>query len=341
MVAIILVNWNGCLDTIECLESLLRMTDQGFVVFIVDNRSSDNSVQVLTQWAAEPPGTREIDGPWSRLPKARVRDPDLVRMRAHDPAPPLSRANIVLIESNQNLGFAGANNLAVAVARSIGPFSHYWFLNNDTIVAPDCLSQLNAFARQDKSLGLIGARLMFYGEPDIVQGVGGFFIPWKARAGHLGARMKVQDLPDRHEIEARTQYVMGASLFLTTDVALQLGPMSQDYFLYFEELDWAKKLRSDQKLGLCLDAIVYHKEGASIGTSSVSRPSDTSLYYLNTNLIRFMWTYHRPLSWIAILRVFREMLKYVAPLDRNALKSLFAAITDRLRGHNRTGPIRW
>jgi GT2 family glycosyltransferase len=62
--------------------------------------------------------------------------------------------------------------------------------------------------------------------------------------------------------------------------------MQEDYFLYFEELDWATRGSGRFRLGYAPKSIVYHKEGASIGTDA-SGGSALSIYYLFRNRIRF------------------------------------------------------
>ena len=73
----------------------------------------------------------------------------------------------------------------------------------------------------------------------------------------------------------------------------QVGLMREDYFLYFEELDWAKRGRPQFELGIAPTSHVYHKEGASIG-SSTSREKRSSLSerYLSRNRILFTRRYY-------------------------------------------------
>lgn len=61
------------------------------------------------------------------------------------------------------------------------------------------------------------------------------------------------------------RYVVGAALFARADMVRRIGLMCEDYFLYFEEIDWAERGRKHFTLAYAPDSLVYHKEGASSG----------------------------------------------------------------------------
>ena len=71
-----------------------------------------------------------------------------------------------------------------------------------------------------------------------------------------------------------------------------VGPMREDYFLYYEEVDWA--MRRNAPLAYAPDALVYHKGGASIGSRTAQkRASVLSLYYINRARMMFLWRFRR------------------------------------------------
>jgi GT2 family glycosyltransferase len=75
--------------------------------------------------------------------------------------------------------------------------------------------------------------------------------------------------------------------------------MSEDYFLYFEELDLATRGRRQFRLGYCPEAIVLHHVGKSIGTRGKSGPSALSAYYMNASHIRYCMRHMRgALPWV-------------------------------------------
>ena len=132
-------------------------------------------------------------------------------------------------------------------------------------------------------------------------------------------------------------YVMGASMFVRRAVYDRIGGMSEAYFLYYEELDWAKRLPPEFGLGTCLDSVIYHKEGQSIGTSSTERPSDTSLYYYCVSGLRFYWRHERRHAPVAAARVLWNLLGYARRRDLAAFRVTGVALRDFIAGRPRRG----
>lgn len=102
-IAIVIVNYNGNNDTLECLESIDRYCKENdYTVYLVDNAS-----------------------------KAPISDSELKKFNVH----------IKYIKSGKNLGFAGGNNLAVSGIK-LGDFDYVFLLNNDTVLLDDSVDRL-------------------------------------------------------------------------------------------------------------------------------------------------------------------------------------------------------
>jgi GT2 family glycosyltransferase len=343
---IILVNWNGRDHTIECLESLMRLDSGDFDVVIVDNGSADGSIAAIEAWADAGAGTgtpesaQWKDGPpWPLLPTERVHVPG-VRVidcaAVADASPDGTR--ITIIAANANLGFAGATNLGLAFGARDPDARYFWLLNNDTVVAPDSLTLLVEKAAARPDAGIIGATLLYYHQPDMVQGLGGLMDVKRALASHIGLGLSADALPDEAAVEAQMTYVMGASMFVRRSVYDATGGMSEDYFLYFEEPDWAQRLPRGVHQAVCLAAKVYHKEGGTIGSNSLTRASDTSLYYLIVNSLRFYARYHRASLPVMAARMAKYGFDYGRKGDRQARAVIARAFVDALTGRRRKGP---
>lgn len=326
---IILVNWNGGHDTIECLESLMRLDDRDYAVAIVDNGSTDGSVDQIEAWAQARDG---VDG----TDNAR---PFFARMEAHAFAS-ASAARITLLESRKNLGFAAANNLGMRMAALDPDALYFWILNNDTVVAPDSLSIQKRRMDADASIGMLGARLMFHHDPDRVQGLAGGFHLWRGRGYHIGLGLKADDLPDEGLVERQMAYVLGASMFVRRFLYERVGGMSEAYFLYYEEIDWATRIKGLFRLAVAHDAVVWHKEGKAIGSATQGRQSDTALYYLQAGLLRFYRRHHPMLIGVACARALREGLGLLLHGDRAGAGAVALAVADVLRGRRRKGRYR-
>lgn len=303
LVHVVIVNWNGWADTVECLESLYRLDREDVSIAVCDNGSTDGSVGRLAEWLAGHPGP------------------------------------VTIVENGTNLGFAGGCNAGIARALS-DPGCHYvWLLNNDTVVAQGALTALVALMEAEPDIAICGSTLLFHHRPELVQGLGGWFSPWIGRGGHLGHNCTADDLPDRAAIEAQLDYVIGASMLVRRAVFERTSGLREDYFLYYEELDLARRLVSGERQAWAPASLVYHKEGRSIGTASQGRPSDTSRYYLQVNLLRF---YRRHYPWllpIAFARLAREATQAAIDRDTAALAAGSLAVRDFLSNTSRVGPI--
>jgi GT2 family glycosyltransferase len=340
MVYIVLVNWKGWKDTIECLESLLRLANQEFRVIVCDNNSQNSSIEKILSWSrGEQPAS--LDGPpWTRIGAAspRRREPS-VQVIGETVGSLANPSVVTIVEIKENRGFAGGCNVGMRLARSDPKAEFIWLLNNDTVVDPGALDPLLVRMRADPSLGILGSCLLYYDRPDIVQCLGVSYNFWRARTSFIGVGLPSNKLPDVAEIGGKLGYVGGASIFLPVCFLNDVGEMSEEFFLYFEELDWAMRLKGKYKQSICLESHVYHKEGSSIGSSFDSRPSVTSRYYLGVNLLRFT-AKHAPLFLpFALWRISVEFLRHIVAFDREAIIIKYMILTDFFLNRRRRGLI--
>jgi len=126
-VSIIILNWNGVEDTIECLESLKKITYPNYEVILVDNGSEGNDVEVLTE---------------------RFGD------------------YIHLIENDKNYGFTGGNNIGIRYALGNSSPDYFLLLNSDTVVAREFLTEMVKVAEDNPRSGIAGSKTYFYNDPN-------------------------------------------------------------------------------------------------------------------------------------------------------------------------------
>ncbi len=338
---IVLVNWNGYRDTIECLESLLRLHDNDFSITVCDNGSTDRSIDKLRSWLSDGatiPLNRS-EAVWANLQPERQHKPSYQVVTSKDALVSAGAPLITIVQAGENLGFAGGNNVGIRRALSDPECELVWLLNNDTVVGPNGLSALKVIMDQESDLAICGSTLLFYHNPSVVQALGGSFNLAIARGSHVGHLTSANTLPRRLEVERQMAYVIGASMMVRRAVFARTGGLSEDYFLYFEEQDLAAQLLNGERQGWAAESVIFHKEGGSIGTSSVSRPSDTSLYYLYINTLRFYRKLHPWLLPIAFARLAREALGAMRREDGNAIRLAWMAAVDFLIGRKRRGSI--
>jgi hypothetical protein len=198
-------------------------------------------------------------------------------------------AQLVLIRCSKNLGFAGGNNVGLRYALACDDMDYAWLLNNDTVVRPDALSRMVDRLNDSPGAGMCGSTLLHYHAPQKVQALGGaLYCKWFALAWHLGRWRKWENKVNREKVEHLTDYPVGASLMVSRRFLDDVGLMCEDYFLYFEEMDWVLRGKGRYEVVYAPESIVYHKVGASIGTSSnPALKSDICDYYNARNRILF------------------------------------------------------
>jgi len=113
----------------------------------------------------------------------------------------------------------------------------------------------------------------------------------------------------------------------------QIGLMSENYFLYFEEIDWATRARGKYSLAYAPRSVVYHKEGRSIGTSvDRAKRSSSSCYYLARSGMLFTKRYF-PLACLGVgVTLFEESLLLCSAGNKPAAKGVLRGLRDSLMG---------
>ena len=308
VVYIIIINWNSWQHTIECLESVYRSDYRHFQVIVVDNGSTDDSLSHITKWAnhdicvmsspdnvlakyfhpplelripvvrysrqvAEQGGSSELEN------LASVRLPDNV-------AYPL-----ILVDTQENLGFGSGNNVALRMIEARGDGDFIWLLNNDTVIEPTTLSQMIASASQGPSI--VGSVVMHYQDWQRIQSFGGGFI------NPITGRSTTAERPLSHPVD----FITGASLMLDQKTLKVVGHFDENIFMYFEDVDICLRAKKQGFPILVSPAKVYHKGGASSSNSyfqwiSVYR---NKIYVLKKHYGLGSWAIGSMLMWMANL----------------------------------------
>lgn len=256
LVYILLLNYRGVPQTFDCLDSLRHLDYPNYRILVIDNASPDDSLSKL----------------YARLEK----DPDEFR----------------LIESRENLGFSGGNNLAIRVAldetardKTSDDHAYIWLLNNDTTVVPDTLTHLVKEA--EKTGGLTGSLLLY---PDgRYQQVGTRLNWWNGGSkGYPESAVR-----DGMSVES----LIGASMLIPLRAIRQAGLLDESFFLYFEDVEASLRYaRAGYPLTVAAQSRVYHIEGATTGSKSLR-----TQYYFHRNRLRLLMMYANPLQKLTIL----------------------------------------
>lgn len=317
-VYVVILNYNGWGDTLECLESVLRSSYPNYQVVVVDNNSPDQSMHKIRAWAegrldvwvqADHPLRRLSYPPVSRPVEYSFFSGDEFEKAAHKVT---AGPKLILIQSHENRGFAAGNNTAIRGIIKAAPDAYVWLLNPDMTVEAETLSKLVVFSMPFGSGAIVGCDIRDYKHPSKTLFYGG------ARLNSYSGTITFID--DFKQIDT-LDYISGGSLFASARNFEASGLLPEEYFLYWEETDWCTNARGKGlKLKACAEAICYDKVSTTIGKGYVSE------YYYTLNSIKFFKKY-RP-----------EQVKYILcanllRLGKRALKLKFTnarAIVDAL-----------
>ncbi len=281
--SVIIVNWNVRLLLERCLASVMESAQRGGLeceVVVVDNASTDDSCEMV-----------------QRLFPA-----------------------VELISSEVNLGFARANNLGATRASG----RHLLFLNPDTEVVVDALLVMVAYMDQHPDVGLLGPKLLFPGggvqasrrrfpslaaaflESTVVQ-------QWFPQNRALD-RYYVRDRSD--DVEQDVDWVVGACMLVRRQAWEQVGQLDERFFMYSEELDWCRRLKSaGWRVVYLPSATVVHHEGQSSAQVVPAR----HIYFQSSKVLYFR-KHHG--AWVGGVLRFFLLATYVYQLCLEGIKWL-------------------
>lgn len=227
------------------------------------------------------------------------------------------------IRSDINLGFAGGNNLGLTAATG----DYLFFVNNDTEFTPGLINTLVNTIEANPIIGAISPKLLYYDQPTMLQYAG--YTPmnyFTARNECIG--QFETDHGQYDQLVGKTGFAHGAAMMVTRQALEKAGPMSESFFLYYEELDWADRIRRNGfEIWVNMKATIYHKESVSVG-----KKSSLKEYYMNRNRILFIRR-NAPFSkaicfyfYFILIVAPRNIVTYLKEKNFNFIKQLFRAI---------------
>ena len=186
--------------------------------------------------------------------------------------------NLKYIRSESNLGFAGGNNLGISKASG----DYILFLNNDTELTPYMIDMLIEEFENNSDIGLLSPLILYHDDKELIQYAGFSDMNYlTARNRSIGARE--QDL-NQYDKSYETGFIHGAAMMCRTSDLEHVGLMEENYFLYYEELDWCEKFRkAGKKIWFTGRAKIYHKESISVG-----KDSPLKTYFMHRNRMLFV-----------------------------------------------------
>jgi GT2 family glycosyltransferase len=164
---------------------------------------------------------------------------------------------IRLIRNATNLGFAGGCNAGIRDAIRRGT-DYVLLLNNDTIVAPDFLSQLVRVAGSDEKIGAVSPKIFFFDHPDRLNYAGGEHRRWRLFPKVFGLRQ----LDDgRYDKIRKVSFLTGCAFLIKAEVVRKIGVLEEVYFHFYEDIEWSLRvLKAGYKTMYVPSSVIWHKE---------------------------------------------------------------------------------
>ncbi|OUP07132.1 hypothetical protein B5F34_11910 [Mediterranea sp. An20] len=260
MVCILILNWNGYHDTIECLRSLDKILYEHYFVIVGDNGSSDHSLEKIEDFCINE----------NRLYGKIV-------LGSGEELLPIKKRMTILYDLEDNNGFSRGNNLMLKYASQYQP-DYYLLLNNDTIVEPDFLSILVKFQQSHLDFKVLTPLIHYFYDKKMIWNGGGD-IYWGFRKYHYANRA-ASEVKEKEYISCT--YITGCALFFVPSLLMENKNIFTEKFFFGEE-DFELGLRLKRmkyRMACVVNSVIYHKVGASRKKGDFAL-EHAYIYYLN------------------------------------------------------------
>jgi len=322
-VILIILNWNGRSDTLECLESLLGLSSLSPAAGIEREHPSPPRAGG-TEGGPEPPYAVTVVDNGST-------DGSVAAIQARFP-------HVRLIENDRNLGFVGGNNVGLRHALEEGA-DYALLLNNDTVVDPSLVRLLVEVADSNPDVGVAGPTICYYDRPDCIWSAGGA-IDWRqGRTRMIG--LNERDVGQFGHSPREVDFVTGCAMLVRRAALEQVGLLDERFFAYYEDAEWCVRMRrAGFKVVHVPEARLWHK-------ITPERRADSPVvhYYMTRNRLLFLKaTGASGAAWLHTLfaEYLRTLLSWtVRPrwqARRAQRNAMLKAVFDFAVG--RTGPVR-
>jgi len=266
-VAIIILNWNSWRDTLDCLESLHRISYPSYLIIIVDNGSTDGSLDKIRAYceAASSAGMISIipHHQENHLAEPTYKQNGITTEFKQIVPDKSDKREILIIRNDQNYGYAVGNNIGMRFALKCRSDA-VLLLNNDTVVDPEFLTELVKALQDQQSAGFFGPKVYYYernGRKDVISHAGGVLNMLTGTCHPIG---KDEVDAGKYDVVREVDYIEGSCVLVRAEVIDQIGLLDPIFFAYWEDVDWSLRGSNEGWKSIYVPtARVWHKTYAS------------------------------------------------------------------------------
>lgn len=306
LIPIIILNWNGEDDTIECLNSINQSSKSGFITVLIDNGSTPESLERLKNKC------KIIYKNIIFLNKTQILNCQKSFLQLLSVS--LTDETLVFIEIGENLGFAKGNNIGIKFAELL---ESEWvlLLNNDTVVLKNTFYNLAKFIKENPSIKAITPQIRYFEPNTKIWNCGGD-LTYFGRQKYNFADRDFTYLPTTGF--SKITFITGCALLFNYK---ETGVLSEKYYFGEEDYEFSLRMKKNGFQMVCVyDSIIYHKIGIS-RKKNYNPLGAIYIYYIN-RLINTR-NYYSSQRW-HILKIFSYIYLPILLLKNriNPLKSI-------------------
>lgn len=339
-VVIIVLNWNGWQDTIECLKSIEDLNYPNYHLILVDNASEDDSISRIRAYFNSEENLKDnhVSEKDPRKNQAKniveinFKDLNDVEIELDASLNDSKFKNMIMIKNDQNYGFTGGNNIALDFAHKKLKPDYYLLLNNDTVVEPEFLKNMIDSVHKYQNVGFAGPKIYYYNPNDVsnlLSFAGGKINLNTSEPNPIGTDETDNGQYNKDRI---VDYIEGSCMLVSYELCEAVGFFNEDYFTYWEEIDWCiRGKKAGFKTIYTHDAKIWHKcYGSDIGAMSIYymirnrfifiRQNETTLQRFTSILYFFCYFFWKILVSLAFIR-----------RDKTKLRSFIKGVYDGIK----------
>lgn len=268
-IAIIILDWNGADDTIECLESLCL--DSIYDIYVLDNGSTAVNNKKIFDYLS----SGKYKGEYTDIKLQELKN---------------ITSRIVYIHSKENLGFAVGNN---TVAKSlISDYEYIFLLNNDTVVPFNTIEHMYQTIVEKKATAITCDIRNYYHRTELWN-AGGNFAFYGDRV--YFSQRKIDRLKSKKVDFITADFITGCALLIASSYATKYGLFTDKFFHGEEDFNFCYRAKQNRSiLGVDLTRTIYHKVGSSIRrVDSDNKTMNNMLVHYTNRTIDFKLLYSK------------------------------------------------